>query len=193
MVKDTKFTHSSFNLYESLYLMKSGVQRLIDGTYAQIPSSYYVRFDTPKRNDGERNVAQFLLYSSSWEPLMSLTSATLFQLERKQEINVSEHTHLFKKKTLKQDVHSVVNIKTGFLALPFQPRLTCISIWAASLECLIDTMNPAGRSDGQRQINAFHLLLIWQRIQVTLISWPPSSGWSITKNINLVREKEKVK
>lgn len=57
-------------------------------------------------------------------------------LERKWEINVSEHTHLFKRETLKQDVHSVVNTKTGFLALPFQPRLTCIYIWAASLECL---------------------------------------------------------
>lgn len=42
----------------------------------KIPSSYYVRFDTPKVNDGKRNGAQFPPSSSSWLPLMSLMSAT---------------------------------------------------------------------------------------------------------------------
>lgn len=50
---------------------------------------------------------------------------------------MSEHTPLFKKKTLKQDVHFMTNNKTEFLALPFQPTLTCLSILVASLECLI--------------------------------------------------------
>lgn len=52
---------------------------------------------------------------------------------------MSEHTLLFKKKTLKQDVHSVTNNETELLALPI-PAETNLPFYLSSLLGMSDTI-----------------------------------------------------